>query len=103
MSDMVGMGAAIAMGQTMAESLSKTTIDKHTPPPIPNVDSKKYYIALNNEQEGPYDIRTIKRYISDKKVDKDTLIWTEGLKDWVETDALLPEEFKATPPPLPKQ
>ena len=102
MSDMVGMGAGLAMGQTMAESLSKTTIDKHTPPPIPDVDSKKYYIALNNEQEGPYDIRTVKRYINENKLQKNTLIWTEGLKDWVEAYAILPEEFNATPPPLPK-
>jgi membrane protease subunit (stomatin/prohibitin family) len=102
MGDMIGMGAGIAMGQTMAESLGKTTIDKHTPPPLPDINSKKYYIALNDAQEGPYDIRTIKLYIKEKKLKKDTLIWTEGQKDWVEAYSILEEEFNATPPPLPK-
>jgi membrane protease subunit (stomatin/prohibitin family) len=102
MSDMVGMGAGIALGQTMAESLSKkNSIDKHTPPPIPERNSTMYYVAFNDAKEGPYDLRTIQLYINENKIQKDTLIWTEGLKDWAEASSILEKYFQGTPPPLP--
>jgi len=102
MSDMVGMGAGIAMGQNMAESLSKKSVDKHTPPPLPQRNSTMYYVALNDEKEGPYDIRTVQLFINENKIQRDTLIWKEGLKDWVEAYTVLEKYFNATPPPLPK-
>jgi len=102
MADMIGMGAGIAMGQTMADSLSKGKIDKNTPPPLPDRNSTMYYVALNEEQEGPYDIRTIQLFIREKKIKKNTLIWTEGQEDWIEAYTILEKYFNATPPPLPK-
>ncbi len=102
MGDMIGMGAGIALGQSMAESLSKNSVDKHTPPPLPQLNSKQYYIALSDEREGPYDIRTIQLFIREDKIKKETLVWTKGLEDWVEAYTILGEYFNATPPPLPK-
>jgi len=102
MGEMIGMGAGIAMGQNMAESLTKKNLDKHTPPPLPERNSTMYYVALNDEKEGPYDLRTIQLFINEKKINKETLIWTEGLKDWVEAYSILEKNFNATPPPLPK-
>lgn len=102
MSDMVGMGAGIALGQNMAESLSKKSdIDKHTPPPLPDRNSTMYYVALNDDKEGPYDLRTIQRYINEQKIQQETLVWTEGLKDWVEASSVLEKYFQVSPPPLP--
>ena len=103
MGDMIGMGAGIAMGQNMAESLSKKNLDKHTPPPLPERNATMYYVALNEEKEGPYDLRAIQGFINEEKIKKETLIWTEGLKDWVEAYSILEENFNATPPPLPKK
>lgn len=100
MGEMIGMGAGIAMGQNMAESLSHKNLDKHTPPPLPERNTTMYYVAISEEQEGPYDLRTIQGFINDKKVTRETLIWTEGLKDWVEADSILEKNFNATPPPL---
>ena len=103
MGEMIGMGAGIAMGQTMADSLSSKKIDKHTPPPLPAANTIEYYAALNDEREGPYDIRTIQQLIKEGKLQKDTLVWREGLEDWVEASTILEKYFKATPPPLPKR
>jgi hypothetical protein len=86
----------------MAESLSKKSLDKHTPPPLPQRNTTMYYVALNEEKEGPYDLRTIQLFINEKKINKETLIWTEGLSDWVEAYSILEKNFNATPPPLPK-
>ncbi|HIP51830.1 MAG TPA: SPFH domain-containing protein [Campylobacterales bacterium] len=102
MGDMIGMGAGIAMGQNMAESLNKKGLDKHTPPPLPQRNTTMYFVALNDEKEGPYDLRTIQLFINEKKITEETLIWTEGLKDWVEAYSILEKEFNATPPPLPR-
>ena len=103
MGEMIGMGAGIAMGQTMADSLNNKTLDKHTPPPLPDIDLTMYYVALSHEQEGPYDLRTIQRFINEKKITRETLVWTEGLKDWVEANSVFEKSFNATPPPLPKR
>ncbi|CAA6816238.1 MAG: Putative virion core protein (lumpy skin disease virus) [uncultured Sulfurovum sp.] len=102
MGDMIGMGAGIAIGQNMAESLSKKSLDKHTPPPLPERNSTMYYVAINEEKEGPYDLRTIQLFINEEKIHKQTLIWTEGLKDWVEAQSILEKNFNTMPPPLPK-
>ncbi|CAA6806519.1 MAG: Putative virion core protein (lumpy skin disease virus) [uncultured Sulfurovum sp.] len=102
MGDMIGMGAGIAMGQNMADSLAKKDVNKHTPPPLPERNETMYFVALNDEKEGPYDIRTIQLFISEKKIQEKTLVWTEGQTDWVEAYTILEKHFNATPPPLPK-
>jgi membrane protease subunit (stomatin/prohibitin family) len=102
MGDMIGMGAGMAMGQNMAESLSSGKIDKKIPPPLPTRDLSLYYLALNDEQEGPYDIRTVQKFIQEKKLEKETLVWREGLEDWVEAYTILEKHFNATPPPALK-
>ena len=99
---MVGVGAGIAIGQNIGETLSQTKKDSQTPPPLPEINTRRYYIALSDEREGPYDFRTIQLLIREKKIEKDTLIWTEGLEDWVEADTILEKYFNITPPPLPK-
>jgi len=62
---------------------------------------KKYYFAEGNEQKGPYSIEELKNY----KISATTLIWREGLNDWVEATSLKELEtlFKSVPPPLTKE
>lgn len=100
--DMVGMGAGLALGQEMAQKMGQKNIDKNTPPPLPTRNSTLYHVALDDAQKGPYDIRTIQRYISEGTITKETLVWTEGEESWVPAGTLLERYFKTTPPPLPK-
>jgi len=103
MSDMLGMGAGLALGQEMAQSMSqKKNIDKNTPPALPTRNSTMYHIAVDDKQEGPYDLRTVQLYITEGTIKENTLVWREGLQDWVEARSELGSYFKATPPPLPK-
>ncbi|MBU1668403.1 SPFH domain-containing protein [bacterium] len=102
MGDMVGMGAGLALGQEMTQKMNQKNIDRNTPPPIPTRNSTMYHIAVDDLQEGPYDIRTMQLYIGKGTIKKDTLIWTEGLQDWVEAGTVLEKYFNVTPPPLPK-
>lgn len=41
---------------------------------------KEWFILVNGKQEGPYNIRDLKRHPG---VTPDTLIWKEGFADWV--------------------
>jgi membrane protease subunit (stomatin/prohibitin family) len=102
MGDMIGMGAGIAMGQSMAEALSKKKdTNTNTPPPIPSRDERVYYVALDNASEGPYDMRTIKGMVKKGEITRDTLIWTKGMKNWDKAQSVIGEYFDNTPPPLP--
>ena len=96
-SDMVGMGAGLAMGQQMANSINATSTN--TPPSLPNKIAQ-YFVAVEGESEGPYSLENIQEYISNGRIDEQTLIWTQGMKEWAEASTVLSDTFSQTPPPL---
>jgi len=106
MSDMVGMGAGIALGQQMAEQMgrnSSSSTTKNTPPPLPTEKETLYHIAVDEASEGPYNLDDIKTYIRKGTIKRNTLVWRDGLDDWIEAESELKEYFSSTPPPLPKK
>ena len=62
---------------------------------------KHYYISQNDEQLGPFTFDELKA----KRLKKSTLVWYDGLTEWISADIV--EELKdilvAEPPPLPKK
>lgn len=52
-------------------------VTKNAPPPIP-----MYYAVLNGEKAGPYDEKKLKEMIGHGEIDEETLIWTNGMKEW---------------------
>jgi hypothetical protein len=60
-----------------------------------------YFYSKNNQQEGPFTFEEIKT----KEIHKTTLVWKEGMKEWVSADNLeeLKELFFKLPPPLPNK
>ncbi len=95
-SDMVGMGAGLAMGQMMAESMRS---DRPKPPPL-NSATTIYHVGIDGKAQGGFKMADLKQMVVDGKIDTDTSIWREGLDDWQSASKLLPELFKTTPPPL---
>jgi|688.fasta_scaffold376373_2 hypothetical protein len=56
-----------------------------TPPPIKKSVSKpEYFIVVDDEQMGPFDLEKLKLLIEFKNIDGSTLIWKEGMEDWEE-------------------
>ena len=96
-SDMVGMGAGLAMGQQMANSINQT--NTNTPPPLPNKIAQ-YFVAVESKSEGPYSLENIQEFINDGSINRETLIWTQGMKKWAEASTVLSDTFSQTPPPL---
>lgn len=53
-------------------------------PPI----SIEYYVVIENEQRGPLTIDDLKQLMSIGVISKSTLIWKEGMADWVKASEL---------------
>jgi len=102
-SEMVGMGAGLAMGQQMAESMKAAP----TPPPqsttttAPSLPKKSphYFISVADQSTGPFPIEHIEKEIAEGLIQKGTLIWTEGMENWETADTHFSHLF-LTPPPL---
>jgi membrane protease subunit (stomatin/prohibitin family) len=48
------------------------------PPPV-----KKYYIIHHGKQKGPFDLSMLKEMAERNKISSSTLIWKEGMNDWL--------------------
>jgi hypothetical protein len=64
------------------------------------MNKKKYFIAEEEEQKGPFSFNELK----EMGISKSTLIWKEGFEDWTEAGKIekLQSLLKITPPKLPK-
>lgn len=68
--------------ETKSESPKMNSIN---PPPIKRNNSKsEYFIGVDGEKMGPYDLEKLKLLIEFKNIDGSTLIWKEGMEDWDE-------------------
>ena len=101
----MGMGFAMAnqMGQTStASSQPSAQSQKNSPPPIPK--SSSFYVAVNGQQTGPFDISALKQMASQNKISKSSLVWKEGMAAWTAASdvAELDNVFGSIPPPIPQ-
>ncbi|GAB6008253.1 DUF4339 domain-containing protein [Dysgonomonas reticulitermitis] len=57
-----------------------------------------FYIIVNGQQQGPFSLDELK----EKGIQKDTLVWSEGMSDWQQAGDVieLKSLFGVTPPPL---
>lgn len=104
---MASMAVGGAVGQNIAGSMNNMMSRIHqpmqngiTPPPLPNVI---YYIAVNGQANGPFEIHTISQMIEVGKVIKTTLVWKQGMKEWAEASSLgeFKDLFENSIPPIP--
>jgi membrane protease subunit (stomatin/prohibitin family) len=95
------MGASMGVGFAMAEKLSKTL--NRGDGYVPEVFEKMYYYAKEKEPIGPLNIDEIEELIKDKKIDSNTLMWTNGMESWIRAKNIQEVESLInllTPPPL---
>lgn len=50
------------------------------PPPLP---SAAYYVAVEDEQTGPYSMSELRRMAGDGSLTRDSLVWKEGMEEWI--------------------
>jgi hypothetical protein len=71
------------------------------PPPLPKTVA--YYLAIKGKQEGPFDPEQLRGLIKDGTMTLATLVWKEGLENWIEAEKVgeLKDLFSQNPPPIP--
>ena len=99
----VGMGAGFGMASQMAQSFNQQTAaqSQNTPPPLPG--SAAYFVAVNNQQSGPFDEKQLVELVKNGQLKRETLVWNSGMSGWEKADSVaeLQSLFSITPPPLP--
>ncbi|OQK17834.1 antifreeze protein [Methyloprofundus sedimenti] len=98
-SEGIGMGIGFAMANKMGQSFTER--GSATPPPIPQ--HTQYFIALNGQQSGPFNLADVTAKIKASTLTRDTLIWNKSLVEWTKAGKIaeLSPYFPIMPPPLP--
>lgn len=104
----LGAGLGAGMGFNMAQQIGAQQAAAQqpvaVPPPIPTA-AAAFFVALNGQQAGPFDLPTITAMVQRAELTRETLVWRQGMPEWTAAGAV-PEcavAFAAVPPPLPPQ
>ncbi len=107
----MGLGLGFGMGNQMGNLANNMNTGQNqqnqnasgmsTPPPPPI--SIQYFVLINNQQNGPHTLDSIKMLISQNLINRDTLVWKEGMAEWgkITDQPDLKGLFGAVPPPPP--
>jgi hypothetical protein len=103
-SEGLGLGMGFGLASQMANQMNRNVSGGGAPVPPPLPGQSSYFIAVNGQQQGPYDINSLRQYVANKQVTPDTLVWKEGMAQWTAANGI--DELKglfggATPPPIP--
>ncbi len=105
----MGMGMGFVLAQQMGGMMnpqmgqSQAAQSQGVPPPMPT--QTMYHYSANGAQMGPVSINKLKELFANRSINKDSLIWKQGMANWSALQEI--EELKAflggsTPPPLPQ-
>lgn len=93
---MAAAGAFMHMGQQFGNAANQQAAPAATPPPI-----TQYHVFINNQQLGPMDITTLRQYANAGQLDRNTLVWTPGMADWMPAGSVAQlTSLFMTPPPI---
>lgn len=101
----LGLGLGMNMGGQMANGVGANfninpSSPMATPPPLQQV--VQYFLAINGQSQGPFDMNTVVSLISNRNISMETLVWKQGMANWDKIQNL--QEFSMffnCPPPLP--
>lgn len=99
----IGMGMGFAMANQMGQAMAPQAGGGAgaAPPPLPH--TKSFYVAINGQQAGPFDMNALKQQAQQGNVTRESLVWCQGMSDWTSAGDT-PEVqgiFTQVPPPLP--
>lgn len=96
----MGIGMGAAMGQQMAGVLNQQP-PPAAPPPLPGGNS--FFVAVNGQQQGPFDMAALTRRLQQGLLTRETLVWAQGMANWTPAGQVadFAPLFANAPPPLP--
>lgn len=102
-SEAMNMGFGLAMAQRLNETLARPVQSPQAanPPPLPSIN--RYFVAVNNQQTGPFGIDELAQQAHNGQLTQTALVWTQGMANWTPAGevAELRLIFSNMPPPLP--
>jgi len=109
---MAGLGSGIAAGAALADQMRGAMARgadapvgasgaPAMPPPIPQAVT--FFIAVNGQQQGPFDVATLAAKAREGSLMRGTLVWRAGMANWTPAEqvAELSGVFSSMPPPIP--
>jgi membrane protease subunit (stomatin/prohibitin family) len=100
----MGMGMGFGMANAMMGQMGQSGQQPQPgPPPIPGAVS--YFVAIGGQQSGPFDQNILKQMAMKGEINKDTMVWKQGMNQWAaaSTQPDLVSVFDTVPPPLPQK
>lgn len=103
---LVEFGMGMAMAQQMVGMMNQMMQQMHVPGSIstmPQPAPMKIYVAVDGQPVGPMNENEFALMVTQRKVNKDTLVWTPGMQNWQPLEQV-PNILKIVamaPPPLP--
>ncbi|MFZ1831022.1 MAG: SPFH domain-containing protein [Candidatus Competibacteraceae bacterium] len=105
-SEAMSMGLGLAMAQRLNETLARPAQPAPqstpiVPPPLPA--TRAYFIAVNNQQTGPFPMDELQRQAQAGQLTRSTMVWTQGMASWTQAGEVMELNalFANVPPPLP--
>jgi membrane protease subunit (stomatin/prohibitin family) len=106
----VGVGMGFGMGGQMAGAMGGMFVGQAqpgsggaslTPPPLPT--SVQFFVAVNGQQNGPFDLAVLQQMAQSGQLTRDSLVWKQGMAAWSAASTVdeLAVVFGSVPPPLP--
>ncbi len=98
--NMAGMMNGMMQGMNDQQPGTQKPPQGIAPPPIPNV---AYHVVQNGQDVGPFDMGALSQMVSAGTLTKDTLVWKQGMADWVKAETVqeLQPLFSSSVPPVP--
>jgi membrane protease subunit (stomatin/prohibitin family) len=105
--NMMGVLAGVGMGNVVTGAIQGATQPAQAqgeggPPPLPQ---EQWYAGIQGKQVGPLSVEQLQQLIQQGTVQKETLLWKQGMEKWTAAKDI-PEAasmFGAVPPPLPPE
>ena len=98
----MGMGMGFAMANQMVGAMGQAQNQgQQGPPPVP--PALAFFMVVNGQQAGPFDMNSLAAMVSQNQLTKETLVWRQGMSGWLAASQVpeLGQLFAATPPPVP--
>jgi membrane protease subunit (stomatin/prohibitin family) len=98
----MGFGMANQMGNMYQNNTVTPQNNSTTPPPITPPPILQFHVAVNGQQQGPFNLQQLQAMASAGQLTKQTQVWKAGMAGWLaaETQPELVALFNNVPPPI---
>jgi hypothetical protein len=72
-------------------------------PQTPQAAGDGYFVNISGNRAGPYSMDELRQFVTSGQINKETLVWKEGMLQWQQADMVteLSDLWRSLPPPLP--